>query len=57
LTFRVDSVRLISKRAVPLAEVFDRDGPARLRIVTCGGPYVPARGGYQDNVVVTATEQ
>jgi sortase (surface protein transpeptidase) len=57
LTFRVEAIRQISKRAVPLAEVFDRNGPSRLRIVTCGGPYLPARGGYQDNVIVTAIRQ
>jgi LPXTG-site transpeptidase (sortase) family protein len=57
LTFRVDSVRQISKRAVPLAEVFDRSGLPRLRIVTCGGPYLPSRGGYQDNLIVSATGQ
>ena len=55
LTFTVESVRVIKKQALPLDEIFDRDGSPRLRIVSCGGPYVPARGGYQDNVVITAT--
>ena len=54
ITFEVRSVRVISKRALPLNEIFDRDGPPRLRIVSCGGAYLPARGGYQDNIVVTA---
>jgi hypothetical protein len=54
VTFEVRSVRVISKRALPLNEVFDRDGPPRLRIVSCGGAYLPAQGGYQDNIVVTA---
>ncbi len=57
LAFRVNSIRQIPKRAVPLAEVFDRSGRPRLSIVTCGGPYLPARGGYQDNLIVTATGQ
>jgi hypothetical protein len=52
--YRVRSVRLISKRALPVAALFDRGGPATLRILTCGGPYDPSRGGYRDNLVVTA---
>ena len=54
VTFEVRSVQVFNKRALPLSEVFDRDGRPRLRIVSCGGAYLPARGGYQDNVVVTA---
>ena len=54
VTFEVRSVRVIGKRALPLNEIFDRDGPPRLRIVSCGGAYLPAQGGYQDNIVVTA---
>jgi hypothetical protein len=53
-TFRVTSIRMIRKQALPLGTLFDRDGKRRLRIVTCGGPYIPSRGGYQDNLVVTA---
>lgn len=53
-TYRVQSVQLISKRALPVAELFDRSGRAVLRILTCGGPYDPAHGGYRDNLVVTA---
>lgn len=54
LTFRVNRIDLVSKRALDLDEVFARDGRPVLRILTCGGPYLPDRGGYQDNVVVTA---
>ena len=57
LTYRVDSIQQISKRSVPLAEIFDRSGPPRLRIVTCGGPYLPSRGGYRDNLILSATRQ
>jgi sortase (surface protein transpeptidase) len=57
LTYRVDSIRQISKRSVPLAEIFDRSGSPRLRIVTCGGPYIPSRGGYRDNLILTAIRQ
>jgi hypothetical protein len=54
ISFEVRSVRMIGKRALPVSELFDRAGPPRLRIVSCGGAYLPARGGYQDNLVVTA---
>ena len=53
-TFRVVAVQLIAKHTRALDEVFDRTGPGRLEIVTCGGAYLPDRGGYQDNVVVSA---
>lgn len=53
-SFRVTEVRVISKAAVPLDQIFARTGSPQLRIVTCGGPYVKSQGGYQDNVVVTA---
>jgi LPXTG-site transpeptidase (sortase) family protein len=56
-TFRVVSVRLIRKQALPLRTLFDRDGDQRLRIITCGGPYIRSRGGYQNNVVVTAVPE
>jgi len=54
LSFRVVQVRVVSKSDVALAEVFRRGGPASLRIVTCGPPYIASQGGYQDNVIVTA---
>jgi sortase (surface protein transpeptidase) len=54
VTYEVRSVHMISKRALPLNEIFDQDGPPRLRIVSCGGAYLPAKGGYQDNIVITA---
>ncbi len=53
-TFRVSSIRLIRKQALPLRTLFDREGEGRLQIITCGGPYIPSKGGYRDNLVVTA---
>lgn len=41
------------KSALP-PEVFSRDGPPRLAVVTCGGAFDAARGHYADNVVVLA---
>ncbi len=52
--YRTIQVRSVAKQALALAGVFDRSGPARLRVVTCGGEYDRERGGYQENVVVTA---
>jgi hypothetical protein len=49
----VGSLRRYDRQALP-AEVFSRTGRERLRIVTCGGPFLPDRGGYQQNLVVTA---
>lgn len=51
--YRVRSLRRFDRQALP-AELFSRVGPERLRIVTCGGAYLPDRGGYQQNLVVTA---
>jgi LPXTG-site transpeptidase (sortase) family protein len=52
--YRVEAVRDVPKSELAVDDLFDRDGARRLRIVTCGGPYDAARGGYRDNLVVTA---
>lgn len=54
LRYRVVSRELISKKRLPLEELFAIDGPARLTLISCGGYYDRDNGGYQDNVVVTA---
>ena len=41
------------KPALP-REIFRRDGPPQLAIVTCGGAFDASRGEYADNVVVVA---
>lgn len=54
-TYRVASVGLVAKQA--LADdgaAFDQSGDARLVLITCGGAFIPAEGGYQSNVVVVA---
>lgn len=48
---------MVSKPDVPWDTVFDRTGPARLTIVTCGGQFDYDRRTYLDNVVVTALLQ
>lgn len=52
-SYQVVSVERFDRQGLP-AEVFARNGTARLRLVTCGGAYDPGRGGYQENLVVTA---
>ena len=52
--FRVSAREYIRKRALPVEELFAVDGPPRLTLISCGGPYVRSQGGYQDNLVVTA---
>lgn len=53
VTYRVDSVERFDRQALP-ADVFSRAGGPRLRLVTCTGDFVPDRGGYQENLVITA---
>jgi sortase (surface protein transpeptidase) len=52
--WRVVSRELISKQALPTDEIFRRDGPPRLTLITCGGPFLPEYRSYQDNLVVVA---
>lgn len=52
-SYTVLDVRRYDRRALP-EELFARTGPERLRIITCGGDYLPDAGGYQQNLVVTA---
>jgi LPXTG-site transpeptidase (sortase) family protein len=54
LRYKVVSRELISKKRLPLEELFAVDGPARLTLISCGGYYDRNNGGYQDNIVVTA---
>ncbi|SDH58341.1 class F sortase [Agrococcus jejuensis] len=55
LTFRVDTVEQLGKQQLPLDELFARDGPPLLRLVTCAGAWDPAASAYEDNLIVTAT--
>lgn len=55
--YRVLVVREYLKTAVPYPQLTNPDGPRRLVLLTCGGPYLPDRGGYQDTVVVVAVAE
>ena len=50
--YRVTQVTRLEKEALDLAAIFDRTGPARLHVVTCGGRFDPATRSYEANVVV-----
>jgi LPXTG-site transpeptidase (sortase) family protein len=54
LEYRVRTVERIDKDVLPGEEIFDRTGPPRLTLVTCGGDFDWGTRKYQDNVVVTA---
>jgi hypothetical protein len=54
--YQVTSNDSISKQVVPLAELFVREGPAQLVLISCGGAYIKEQGGYLDNVVVRASK-
>jgi sortase (surface protein transpeptidase) len=50
--YRVTSVEVFRKVALPYEELFTQDGPARMVLVTCGGVYRASQGGWDSNVVV-----
>jgi hypothetical protein len=52
--WQVVSREIIQKQVLPLDRLFARDGPPRLTLITCGGPFLPEFGSYRDNVVVVA---
>ncbi|MEU1487758.1 class F sortase [Streptomyces sp. NPDC005752] len=53
-TFKVDSVETFSKAEFPSERVYDDNGTAQLRLITCGGVYDKKKKDYEDNVVVFA---
>lgn len=53
--YRVYERQIYSKRHALPASLFAKAGPARLVLITCGGPFDQATGSYQDNVVVLAS--
>jgi sortase (surface protein transpeptidase) len=55
--YAVNRVQVLSRDDFALAApaIFTQFGPTRLVLLTCGGTYDGALGGYQSNVVVTAT--
>ena len=52
--WRVVARQEFVKQELPRDELFARDGPPRLVLITCGGPFLADVGSYRDNVVVVA---
>ncbi len=52
--YTIESVTNVLKTQLPLDEVFDREGPRRITLITCGGQFDYDRLTYSDNIVVTA---
>lgn len=52
--YRVVAKETIVKKRLPTERLFARDGPARLVLITCGGPFLPQLSSYRDNLVVVA---
>lgn len=53
--YRVATVLRLDKGELDTGDLFDRQGPSRLHLVTCGGEFDRATGHYKDNIVVVAT--
>lgn len=53
--YTVTARRTTDKKELPVDDLFDRDGPPLLQLVTCTGPWSERAGSYRDNLVVTAT--
>ena len=52
---RCSVVEVLDKADVDWAAAFDRAGPPRLTLVTCGGEFDVENRRYLSNVVLTAT--
>jgi sortase (surface protein transpeptidase) len=55
--FRVTGTRRFPRAAFPVDQVYWPTLRPELRLITCGGRYDAARGGYQDNIVVYAVAE
>lgn len=52
--YSIAAIDTVEKQAVPWAGVFDRTGPPRLTLVTCGGEFDYQARRYLSNVIVSA---
>ncbi|TDU89157.1 sortase family protein [Kribbella voronezhensis] len=54
-SYRISTVTAVPKDALATTSgAFDQTGDHRLVLITCTGAYDPAKGGYAENLVVTA---
>jgi hypothetical protein len=56
LAYEVVAREQMAKGELPTAELFRRDGPPVLALVTCGGAFDRAAGSYADNLIVWAVQ-
>lgn len=54
LVYTVTRVDHHAKKALDLDALFDRSGPSRLHLVSCGGEWDPTTRSYEDNVIAVA---
>ncbi len=54
VSYKVQEVVQLDKKKLDTEWLFDRTGPARLHLVTCGGSYDRTLGEYSANVVLVA---
>jgi hypothetical protein len=54
LRYAIAAVHTYPKTTGLPSEVFTRTGPARLVLITCGGPFDSTTGNYEDNIVAYA---
>ncbi|MEH1166160.1 class F sortase [Micromonospora sp. CPCC 205539] len=57
VVFKVDTVEHFPKDSLPGERIYGHEGPAGLRLITCGGEFVGGGTGYKDNVIAFATLQ
>ena len=55
LTYQVQARRVYVKADGLPAELFNQQGPARLVIISCGGPFDATIHSYEDNIAIYAT--
>ena len=52
--YKVVGREAVVKKALPVDEIFARDGRPLLVLITCGGEYLPELRSHRDNIIVTA---
>ena len=53
-TWSVTGRRTYEKDSLPIDQLYERGGPPRLVLITCGGDFDRAARSYESNVVVEA---
>jgi hypothetical protein len=54
LRYRILAIRTYPKTSGLPGSVFAKNGPVRLVLITCGGPFDSSTGNYEDNIVAYA---